>query len=190
MARVETREKILDAAMELFATKGYTDSTTKMIADLAGVNEITIFRHFGTKEFLFSEVTKNYVQKVNFYERLSEFYNYPIDEAIRLISMEYVDYSFGNIRLFKMTLKMHDNMESEYKLRLTTVYADGLKTYLDFLKSKGKHLGNTELIASTHLASLLGLFTLFSLKVETTEEQIRLMAKQLIENFIMLYNLY
>lgn len=48
-----TREKILDAALELFSERGYRGTTTKSIANRAGVNEITIFRHFDSKENLF-----------------------------------------------------------------------------------------------------------------------------------------
>lgn len=189
MAKEQTREKILDAAMELFATKGYTDSTTKIIADHAKVNEITVFRHFNSKENLFSEVTKNYVSKVNFLERLDKFYNLPVPEAIEKISMEYVNYSFGNLLLFKITLRMHDDMKSEYKLRLTKEYSTGLTKYLNFLEKNGYHFGDTQLIARTHLASLLGLFTVHSLRSESSEVEIREMANLLIKNFLKAYDL-
>ncbi len=185
----DTKENILNAAIELFATRGYTDATTKMIADCAGVNEITIFRHFGNKETLFSEATKSYVQKVNFYERLGDFYKKPVSEAIRDMSMEYVNYSFGNLGLFKITLKMHDGMESEYKLRLTKEYTKGMTIYLNKLKEEGLPLEDTELIATTHFACLLGLFTVHTLRTDSTEEHIRVMANVIIDNFIKIYNL-
>jgi AcrR family transcriptional regulator len=50
------REKILDSAFTLFAEKGYDGTTTKDISALAGVNEVTIFRNFGSKEILFRQV--------------------------------------------------------------------------------------------------------------------------------------
>ncbi|OEH85118.1 TetR family transcriptional regulator [Desulfuribacillus stibiiarsenatis] len=46
----ETTERIIDAAIELIKDKGYAGATTKAIAKKAGVNEVTIFRHFGTKK--------------------------------------------------------------------------------------------------------------------------------------------
>ncbi len=49
------REKILRAAFDLFAEKGYAGATTREIAQRAGVNEVTIFRQFGSKEILFQE---------------------------------------------------------------------------------------------------------------------------------------
>jgi AcrR family transcriptional regulator len=48
----DTRSKIMQAASKLFSEKGYSGTTTRAIADLAGVNEVTLFRHFGTKEKL------------------------------------------------------------------------------------------------------------------------------------------
>lgn len=48
-ARHDTAEKILDAASSLFATRGYAATTTKAIAEAAGVNEVTIFRNFENK---------------------------------------------------------------------------------------------------------------------------------------------
>lgn len=56
MSKSETREKILRAATEMFSEKGYPVTTTREISERAGVTEITVFRHFGNKETLFSEV--------------------------------------------------------------------------------------------------------------------------------------
>jgi len=48
----QTKTRIMDAAAELFSERGYAGSTTRAIAELAGVNEVTLFRHFGTKQNL------------------------------------------------------------------------------------------------------------------------------------------
>ncbi|MBV8725521.1 MAG: TetR/AcrR family transcriptional regulator [Candidatus Eremiobacteraeota bacterium] len=48
----ETRERILAAAREVIGRKGKRGATTREIAEVAGVNEATLFRHFGTKEAL------------------------------------------------------------------------------------------------------------------------------------------
>ncbi len=48
-AATDTAERILDAASELFATHGYAATTTRAIAERAGVNEVTIFRRFESK---------------------------------------------------------------------------------------------------------------------------------------------
>lgn len=50
--QLSTSDKILLAAIELMAEKGYNGTTTKEIAAHAGVNEVTLFRHFGSKQKL------------------------------------------------------------------------------------------------------------------------------------------
>ncbi|HBI03978.1 MAG TPA: TetR/AcrR family transcriptional regulator [Paenibacillaceae bacterium] len=50
-----TREKIIDATLHLIQEKGYKAATTKLIAEEAGVREITIFRHFGNKMGIMDE---------------------------------------------------------------------------------------------------------------------------------------
>lgn len=46
----ETSQKIIDAAMSLVKDKGYVATTTRDIAQLAGVNECTLFRKFKNKK--------------------------------------------------------------------------------------------------------------------------------------------
>jgi AcrR family transcriptional regulator len=48
----ETRSKILNAARELFERNGTRGTTTREVAERAGVNEATLFRHFGSKRAL------------------------------------------------------------------------------------------------------------------------------------------
>jgi AcrR family transcriptional regulator len=50
------RDRVLDAALELFVELGYKGTTTRAIAARARVNEVTVFRHFGTKQGLFRAV--------------------------------------------------------------------------------------------------------------------------------------
>jgi AcrR family transcriptional regulator len=50
--RNPTRQRLVSAALELFAQQGITETTTKQIAELAEVNEVTLFRQFGNKQGL------------------------------------------------------------------------------------------------------------------------------------------
>jgi len=60
----ETEKKILDSALRLFAEKGYTGATTRVIAEEAGVSELTLFRKFKTKKNLYDMVLDKNVQKM------------------------------------------------------------------------------------------------------------------------------
>ncbi|CAL9620226.1 TetR family transcriptional regulator [Streptomyces sp. enrichment culture] len=50
-----TRERLLTAASQLFAERGYERATVRDIAARAGVNQALLFRHFGSKRALFGE---------------------------------------------------------------------------------------------------------------------------------------
>jgi AcrR family transcriptional regulator len=49
------RDQLLKAAARLYTEAGYRGATTRRIALEAGVNEITLFRHFGSKDALMRE---------------------------------------------------------------------------------------------------------------------------------------
>ena len=55
----ERREQILHTAVELFAQKGFKGTTTKEIANAAGVSEAMVFRHFDTKDDLYDAILHN-----------------------------------------------------------------------------------------------------------------------------------
>ncbi len=56
LRRPPTRQRLLDAAARVFARDGLTGATTRAIAREAGLNEVTLFRHFQTKERLLAAV--------------------------------------------------------------------------------------------------------------------------------------
>ena len=55
-----TREQILQAAARLYADHGFRGTTTRAIAEAAGVNEVTLFRIFGSKETLIVEAMREH----------------------------------------------------------------------------------------------------------------------------------
>ncbi|MGG6294696.1 TetR family transcriptional regulator [Leptolyngbya sp. AN02str] len=50
--RTSTRQRLIQAATQLFIAQGVAETTTRQIADLAEVNEVTLFRHFRNKHGL------------------------------------------------------------------------------------------------------------------------------------------
>jgi TetR/AcrR family acrAB operon transcriptional repressor len=56
--RNATREKIQEAAMQLFVQKGFGSTNVQAIADLAGISIGLLYRHYKTKEQLFSELVE------------------------------------------------------------------------------------------------------------------------------------
>ncbi len=56
LAASERREQLIQVSIDLFSRKGFKGTTTKEIATAAGVTEAIIFRHFKTKEDLYSAI--------------------------------------------------------------------------------------------------------------------------------------
>ncbi len=54
--KAATRLRILAAASQLFATRGYDASTTREIADAAGIATGTLFNYFATKEAILTSL--------------------------------------------------------------------------------------------------------------------------------------
>ena len=54
--KISTRHKILETAIRLFSERGFNGTTTKEIAEEAGVNEALIFRYFSTKRDLYGSI--------------------------------------------------------------------------------------------------------------------------------------
>ncbi|MDZ8082625.1 MAG: TetR/AcrR family transcriptional regulator [Nostoc sp. DcaGUA01] len=54
-----TRKRLIEAASQVFAILGVQGATTREIARVAGVNEVTLFRHFTSKEQLLGAVIEN-----------------------------------------------------------------------------------------------------------------------------------
>ncbi len=57
-ARRSTRERILEAALDVFSEKGFHVATVDEIAERAGLGKGTVYRHFANKEALFNELVQ------------------------------------------------------------------------------------------------------------------------------------
>ena len=56
MTAEDRKLQILRVAVRLFSRKGFGGTTTKEIAQAAGVSEAMVFRHYATKEELYSAI--------------------------------------------------------------------------------------------------------------------------------------
>ena len=109
-------KQILLAAKDVFSEKGFDGASTKEIAQAAGANEVTLFRHFQTKNNLFEEVVANFFiqptlhylkenDKTNLYdslEQVAELMHRLFVENISMIKIEIANISkLKNNELFR-----------------------------------------------------------------------------------------
>ena len=59
MPKVIDENRIFKTVIDMLVSRGYEGATTKEIADIAGVNEATIFRKYGSKAKLFEKAIRH-----------------------------------------------------------------------------------------------------------------------------------
>lgn len=136
-AETETRTRILKAALKLFAKQGYDGTTTRDLAEKAGVAEGTLFRHFTNKKAILIEVaTQGWIEILtDLLTELSEMGSYKAIAQVmrkRMLSMH------QNVDLFKvcfMEAQFHpdlrDRIQSEVVDKMTDVAEAFFQTAMD-----------------------------------------------------------
>ena len=156
----ETSKKIMKVALKLFSEQGYYPTTTKQIAEEAGVNELTIFRHFGSKSNLFQVTTEYYVIDSKIDSILKNTEDLSFEEAMFLITNRIYKLLIENTKLYKVQMKLSDNEKDFVKLKLSRKVISILTDYFKGLKENNKIKGEPDIMAVTLINSLLGAFTI------------------------------
>lgn len=118
MKKTITREKILEAALKAFSKKGYIGSTTKEIAGDAEVAEVTLFRHFPSKEKLFEEVitTSSFLPALK--GLLPELRSLTYEEALTVIGTRFLENLYARKDLIRI---MHSEVH-RYPEKISGIY--------------------------------------------------------------------
>ena len=105
--KVKTRSALLQAALELFAERGFNGSPTALIAKRAGVASGTLFFHFKNKEELIHELFKEVRVKIEkkALESFSE--QMPMRERFLRAFSELLRYGLDNPNEFKFIEQYH-----------------------------------------------------------------------------------
>ncbi len=87
MTGEQRREQIIDAAIELFSTGGFARTTTRRVAEAAGVSEAALYLHFETKEALYEAIIRRKaLEHAGFAERLKELADAPPELVFRTVA--------------------------------------------------------------------------------------------------------
>ena len=89
--KTKTKEVLLESALQLISEKGYLGATTREIAEKAGVSEITLFRHFGSKERLFEQLLKQYTFLPRLKELIPRLIGLSLEEALFEVGITFFD---------------------------------------------------------------------------------------------------
>lgn len=92
MTKQSTSERIVEAALKLISEKGYRAATTKAIAELAQVNEVTIFRHFGNKRGILQAIIEKFSYGPVLQKMIRHHVVWDLQEDLYNFSVEYQHY--------------------------------------------------------------------------------------------------
>lgn len=87
-----TAERIIEAAIYLISEKGYKAATTKAIAERAGVNEVTLFRHFGNKRGILKAIIEKFSYGPLLQQLLQEKVTWDLEADLFVFAKEYQNY--------------------------------------------------------------------------------------------------
>ncbi|PWC90289.1 transcriptional regulator [Azospirillum sp. TSH100] len=110
------KRAILDAALPLFARKGFAATTTREIAQAAGVSEALIFKHFPSKASLYEAIFLSCIDGDPEYERLVAL---PpgTDTLVQIIQ--------GLVHYFVIELPTDQNERARHRLSIISLLEDG-----------------------------------------------------------------
>jgi AcrR family transcriptional regulator len=146
----ETRLRILGAAREVYAERGSRGTTTREVADRAGVNEATLFRHFGTKGHLLSAMLDHFSASPALPALLDEVRAAgPIEEQLRRLGAGAIEQLKRKEDLIKVSMaEEFTNPEgSTCAWQAQAAARAALKGYMQEKVDAGELHGNPEMLA-------------------------------------------
>ncbi|MBO8157081.1 MAG: TetR/AcrR family transcriptional regulator [Bacillaceae bacterium] len=141
--------KIIQAAIEIFAEKGYASASTSEIAKRAGVAEGTIFRHYKTKKELLLSIVSPMIIKFaapffaeTFIRQVfKDHEDKGFEELLRKLIQNRYEFVKNNVPLLKIVLQemaFHPEIQQAYKQVFTEKVLPKFKKMVEYYQDKGE----------------------------------------------------
>jgi AcrR family transcriptional regulator len=128
-----TKERILEAALEVFSEKGLIGGTTRAIAARAGVAEMTLFRLFSSKERLVQEVLNNYSFLNAMKELLPDLIHMEYPEAMQTVARKILEELDRRKALFRVVHSESFRYPPRVNARYFSFVGDTQRTLASYL---------------------------------------------------------
>jgi len=157
------KEKIIEAAKELFSQKGYAAVRTKEIANHAKVNETTLFRNFKSKKYLYEEVIIGNIKSVDTKRIFHKGLTGNVEKDLLSISNQLFMIYKANYPIIKMVMKgiiKDGDSFKDYSSECRCAHIKShLVNYFKDLKSKNVINDDPELLAELYMSCMNGYLT-------------------------------
>jgi TetR/AcrR family transcriptional repressor of mexJK operon len=101
----DTNERLLYAAINLIAEKGYKAVSTKEIAKEASLSEMTLFRHFGTKENILKVAIDRFYYTASMRDLFVNNIVWDLEKDLLMISKSYLELMKKNQKVILIAFK-------------------------------------------------------------------------------------
>jgi AcrR family transcriptional regulator len=149
-----TRERLLRAALDLYTTTGFLQTTTPTLARRAQVAEGTIYRHFSSKEHLLNEAHRRaHGWAIEALKALENDRVRRPPERLALLARQIVDMAAQDPAIVRMLLSQaHEHFLDDQSRGIHREFMDGLAQLVAMGKSDGQiRSGPAELWAQVWL---------------------------------------
>ncbi|MGF7034816.1 AcrR family transcriptional regulator [Paenibacillus mucilaginosus] len=157
----DTDEKLLRAAVDLMADRGYNGVTTREIADAAGLSEKTLFRRFGTKRNLLETAFDRYHYGTEMMKLFHEKLVWELRTDLLLVARTYHTLMNANRKMILISIKDEGHLPGfrERTRKHPVQLMEGLASYFREMAGKGRmRPGDPELQAAAFLMLNFGMF--------------------------------
>ncbi|MBI5930782.1 MAG: TetR/AcrR family transcriptional regulator [Chloroflexi bacterium] len=103
---MDTRQKLLQVALNLFSRYGYDAVGVQTIVEEAGVTKPTLYHYFGSKQGLFETLVKEKSQSLLEAIQLASAYHGDITKSIKDVVNEYFKYAQAQPTFYRMILSL------------------------------------------------------------------------------------
>lgn len=136
---VDTQTKILQAAQRLFAQNGYGGTTTRDLAQAAGVAEGTLFRHFENKKAILVEVaTQGWVEILtDLLTELSEMASYKAVAQVMRKRMLNFRKNTDMMRVCFMEAQFHPELREQIQTQVIGKMTDVAEAFFQTAMDRG-----------------------------------------------------
>ncbi|MBE9181605.1 TetR/AcrR family transcriptional regulator [Oculatella sp. LEGE 06141] len=165
-AESETQTRILQAAQRLFARHGYDGTTTRDLAQAAGVAEGTIFRHFENKKaILVAVATQGWVEILtDLLTELSEMGSYKAIAQVMRKRMLRLHANADMLRVCFMEAQFHPDLRERIQAEVIDKMTDVAEAFFETAMDQGIYRRmNPRIVAQV----FLGMFTVAGFSRDT-----------------------
>jgi AcrR family transcriptional regulator len=158
-SEAQTRTKILQAAQRLFAAQGFEGTTTRDLAQSAGIAEGTLFRHFANKKAILVEVATNGWVDIltDLLTELSEMGSYKAIAQVMRRRMWNLRKNADIMRVCFMEVQFHPDLRDRIQTEVIDKMTDVAEAFFQTAMDKGIY---RQMAAKLVAKVFLGLFAI------------------------------